>query len=356
MKQPLRKPARGTSGSAVTASIRLLRPVVAYLRSSGTDVLAYLQGLGIDPPRLFDANARIPQDLALEGWRRAEQLAGNGDFGLALASKLDLGQLARIEYGSDYLLLHLLLTSPTVWAGLSRMSRYFAIGPGRAAVVADPATGHLRLRLFMPATQAMPRSLAEFVFGWIALILRQSSETAVTPAEICFGHARPESTEDHVRSFGAVPRFGAGENELVYAASDLPVRLRHHDATLLSMLDRRADEELARIGDKGALIDQVRGQLISMLGSGDPGMARTARALDMSVRTLTRRLAELGTSHMAVLDAVRADLARRYLLAEGRTPREVAELLGFSEPSAFRRAFRRWYGEWPSEFQRSGQG
>ena len=74
--------------------------------------------------------------------------------------------------------------------------------------------------------------------------------------------------------------------------------------------------------------------------------------LRMSARTLSRRLADEGTSHKAILDELRADLARRYLEDAELAISEVAFLLGFSEPSAFHRAFKRWTGQTPSQFRK----
>jgi len=89
------------------------------------------------------------------------------------------------------------------------------------------------------------------------------------------------------------------------------------------------------------------------LQGGNPAAETIAEHLHMSVRTLARRLAEEDTSHKALLDELRSDLARRYLSDAGLAISEVAFLLGFSEPSAFHRAFKRWTGQTPRQF-RSG--
>jgi AraC-like DNA-binding protein len=89
-----------------------------------------------------------------------------------------------------------------------------------------------------------------------------------------------------------------------------------------------------------------------VLRDGEPSIEHLAPRLGVSVRSLQRRLREAGTSYKQVLDQVRHDLALRYLTAGELSIGEVAFLLGFSEPSAFHRAFKRWTGSTPGEFRR----
>jgi len=86
---------------------------------------------------------------------------------------------------------------------------------------------------------------------------------------------------------------------------------------------------------------------------GLPGLETAASRLAMSTRTLRRRLQEEGTTYQEVLDEVRCDLAKRYLAGDELAVGAVAFLLGFSEPSAFHRAFRRWMGQAPGDFRKA---
>lgn len=85
---------------------------------------------------------------------------------------------------------------------------------------------------------------------------------------------------------------------------------------------------------------------------GNTAVDRVAEQLGMSARTLQRKLRTFGTSHQELLDEMRKDLAMRYLHEPEMAVCEVAYLLGFSESSAFHRAFKRWTGTTPSEFRR----
>ena len=98
-------------------------------------------------------------------------------------------------------------------------------------------------------------------------------------------------------------------------------------------------------------MEQLRRAIGEALRTGVPSLAELASALGTSERTLRRRLGEHGWSYRALLDATRMDLARCYVRDRGLPLAEVAFLLGFSEPSAFHRAFKRWAGMTPREFR-----
>ena len=100
-------------------------------------------------------------------------------------------------------------------------------------------------------------------------------------------------------------------------------------------------------------MDHVRRLLNEALRGGDPGLSTVSKRLGLSVRSLQRKLKENGTSHQGLLDDLRHELSREYLLQSGMSVVDVAFLLGFSDPSAFHRAFRRWTGLTPREFKRA---
>src|SRR5215813_13432040 len=101
------------------------------------------------------------------------------------------------------------------------------------------------------------------------------------------------------------------------------------------------------------LVHQVRQVLLESLRGGDPGLSAISIRLGLSPRTLQRKLNEESTSHQELLDELRRDLSTKYLSEPDISIAEAAFLLGFSGPHAFHRAFCRWTGTTPGEFQRS---
>ena len=116
--------------------------------------------------------------------------------------------------------------------------------------------------------------------------------------------------------------------------------------------DKHADAVLHRLRKDETVSGRAREAVLAELPNGDPSMEVIARKLAMSVATLRRRLDDEETSHRQILEAVRCELAKRYLGDPSLAISEVAFLLGFSHVTAFYKAFRRWMGgTTPAEFR-----
>jgi AraC-like DNA-binding protein len=119
-----------------------------------------------------------------------------------------------------------------------------------------------------------------------------------------------------------------------------------------AVLERYADALLEKLPRGDPFVDNVRRAVADALRGRDPSLQATAARLGVGAGTLQRRLAALETTHQDVVEEVRNELAARYLVHEGLGVSEAAYLLGFSEPSAFHRAFKRWTGKTPLEYKK----
>jgi AraC-like DNA-binding protein len=158
---------------------------------------------------------------------------------------------------------------------------------------------------------------------------------------------------DRARALGCPVRYDAPEMRLVMRRAPLEQPLPRHDPKLFAYLARHAQAIVTRLPQSNRISERVQRLLTETLQSGEPVQTDIARKLALSERTLQRRLREEDTSFAQILDGVRRELAERYLQNPATTLHEVAFLLGYSEPSAFHRAFRRWTGVTPQVFRRS---
>jgi AraC-like DNA-binding protein len=123
------------------------------------------------------------------------------------------------------------------------------------------------------------------------------------------------------------------------------------DPSLLEVFEGDARRRLEQLESHGAVSGRVQAIVAARLKGEVPSLATVASELAMSERSVQRSLTEEFTSYREIVDAVRKDLALSHLSQPGRSATDVAFLLGFSEPSAFTRAFRRWTGSSPSQFK-----
>ncbi|WP_170319542.1 AraC family transcriptional regulator [Polyangium spumosum] len=333
-----------------------MRPLAAYLRHIGKDATSLFTEAGIDPLGLLDPNASIPHPLLLDRWRRAEELCNDPNLGLRVLERIEVHAMARMQLETEWVVLQMFVVSATVGEGLARFAKYFPVSFYGSRIVVEHDGRITRVRHEVLGVREVPRGFSEFILGLVALQIHELAIRPVKPREIRFAHPAPASLADHERILPGPTRFLAGEDAIVLDAADLEVPMRAANEALLTGLERHAAQALSRLPALESLVDRVRALITAELPGGNPNADHIASALQMSVRTLARRLDELGTSHKALLDDVRAKLARSYLLEEKRSVNEVAGLLGFSEVSAFHRAFRRWFGQSPTDFCRDAGG
>jgi AraC-like DNA-binding protein len=164
-----------------------------------------------------------------------------------------------------------------------------------------------------------------------------------------FVHPRSEGVAEFEDYFGCPVRFGVEENAVVLRQGDLARAVRSADDRLLAVLRRYCEEVLSRHADRApAIVERVERVIADRLPQGDVSLSAAASTLGMSTRSLTRRLAEHGTSFKELVERLRRDLALRYLGETTLGLTEIAFLLGYSEVSSFSHAFRRWTGKAPS--------
>jgi AraC-like DNA-binding protein len=192
----------------------------------------------------------------------------------------------------------------------------------------------------------------DYAIANAARIARQLTEHPLTLTRVDLARPAPPSDAPYREVFRAEVRFGVSASGIWMSRGQLDLPVTPGDPRLHAMLTGFAEERLARLPAPGDLVDEVRAALRRALdGTGRPQAPSIARRLGMSERTLSRRLREHEQGFAALLDEVSRGAAVE-LLERGTTTTEVAFLLGFSELSAFHRAFHRWTGVTPGDFRR----
>ena len=198
---------------------------------------------------------------------------------------------------------------------------------------------------------AVAAVLVDVAMALLLDLCRMNAGAALRPVAASLRRGRPENVDAYERFFGCPVRFGAEENAFVLSAKDA-------DRPLPSS-NRAAGGGVRQDADRGAgAARQVRRRSRAAvrrcskhLPSGEGTAEDTAKQLHMSPRTLQRKLAEAKTTYVQLVDDTRKDLAFRYIEDPRRSVTDITFSLGFSQPSAFTRAFRRWTGLAPSEYR-----
>lgn len=326
-----------------TTSSSWARGIVDALEIEGLDTRQLFAELGLDYEALDDPEARFPQDDMTRLWHRALALSGNPAIGLNMARGVRPTSFHVVGYA--------LMTSRTLRDGIGRLVRFQRIIAEGADLSLRPEPDGYVLSLAIhgdrlpPATPSLEASLA-----YLLTFCRWVAGTGVMPVETRFRGPAPANLVPYQEVFGDTLRFGCAEYALVFSRSVMERSLPTANEELARLHDRFAGEYLARFS--GSRVSHSARQVICrLLPQGEPKREVVAQALLLSQRTLQRRLQEEGTSFQALLEDTRRELALQYLAQPDRSLLEVAYLLGFSDPSNFFRAFRRWFGTTPGEYR-----
>lgn len=193
-----------------------------------------------------------------------------------------------------------------------------------------------------------------FVQG-LVIFFRSITDGQFHPSLVEFEHERDEGHEHVKEVLGCDVIFGAQENRLHFPASLLSHASPHAEPELLDLHERFASEQVARLERKD-IVGQVERIIAELLDSGEVTLDAVATRLDIKPRTLRTRLTEAETSFNQVLADFRYRLARQLLATTDESIDEIVYLTGFSEPSTFYRAFKRWSGMTPIEYRKTAQG
>jgi AraC-like DNA-binding protein len=326
------------------ASVALLHAAVHAARSAGLNVGRILREAGIPSQTMSDADARVPEETANALWDAVARASGDPDFGLHAAERMEVGPLGLIEY--------LGRTSATLGEALHQVVRYVAI-------LADPPEVSLSIGAdvahFVVHRDSLPRPLAEFAMALLTIRVRQIAGSDLDPLAVEFVHPAPAGTAEHARIFRAPVRFGQPRTAMLLPRRVLDRPLLTAEPGLSRILEHHARDLLARVRSHGSLVGRAYQAVAESLRGGPATLDDVARRVGMSRRTLQRRLREAGTSHQALLEEVRRRLALFYVGEQALPPGEVAYRLGFSDPTAFHHAFKRWTGTTPAAYAREGR-
>ncbi|MBM4243370.1 MAG: AraC family transcriptional regulator [Deltaproteobacteria bacterium] len=321
----------------VGVSARVVGGVVAAARAVGIDPSLTLRRLGIDSDRLDDLETRIPVETEEALWDEMARLSGDPFFGLHAQQHLPAGHGDVLDYA--------VRSSPTLADAFDVLVRYNRLLHDAAEFELHMGTERTRLvQRFRGDPVGTTRQVADYSLGALVTVCRQLVGDDWRPLEIRFRHARPAGAEEYRRFFGRMPEFDCDANEIVLSRALLRRPLTTADPHLHRVMRRHAAALLAERPRPDGIVDEVRAALAPQLQGGAPSVTSIAAAVGINVRTLQRRLRQEGTSYQDLVEEMRRALALR-MLDERRLPvAQIASDVGFSEPSAFHRAFKRWTG------------
>jgi AraC-like DNA-binding protein len=318
-------------------------PWLSALDALGVDSDKILARVGVPRDRLSDPDARLPAYLDQMFWDAALAESGDPALSLRLVEQMPPGAFGSFEY--------VLRNCETVEQIAARANEFMRLLDDLAQIEIHREGEHVALRLSRVGGYPVPGPCVETVFALMFSIARQQKLPTDYLRAVHFAHRTAAPVARFERHFGCAVRFGAEHNDVIGTPAILSAALGG-DPNLRGVLEELARHQLKRVPQVDPLLHTVRSRLRAQLRQGCANLSSVSRSVHMSERTLRRRLQEAGSGYQALLDELRAELAVEYVLTPEVDIATVSRQLGFSEPSTFYRAFKRWTGLTPAQYQK----
>jgi len=328
------------SMSNPTIAMRVIRPFLEVVKEKGFHprILRFVEQA--------DPDTRLSLGSALSMLDVAVRMTGDPDLGLRAALRIAPGDYAALEYVAT--------SCQSFGEALDALERYFFLAyDGAPGPTYSRENGRVYVEYFRPEKNQC-RAAVDYALAIAFMCHERWVGGNRSCCEVWFRYPQPENAALYPEVFkpGTPLRFDAARSAFIFPESDLAKPMRTADPKLNELLVRYVEDRYGSHPPEASLMAQVRSLILSELDGGNPAADPIAVKLGVSRRTLTRRLEEEGTSFKQLLSDVRCAMAVRYLTLDQLSIAEVVKRLGYSEPAAFHKAFKRWLGMTPIEFMR----
>jgi AraC-like DNA-binding protein len=326
-------------------SILMVRALVGGIERAGASRHRFLELAGIDPRWLEEGDVRMPVVDYIRSIDAALTVSDDPAFGLHMGEQARSAMFDVIGPLTEQ--------AATLRQGIETIARYSPL----MAEGYSPELIELEhvAKLRFPALRgefAAVRLTAEFAMTALLSMLQLFAGARAQPTKVSFAYDAPAHVAEYERIFGGAARFGQPFTELEFPRAWLECKQLYQRPELYALLKGEAERTLGRLERDAGLTERIEA-ILAKHSPQQVSMESVARELDMSARSLRRRLMAEGMSYSELSDHSRMLAAKRMLERPNASIQEIAYAMGFASPAAFHRAFRRWTGMTPKQYRAS---
>lgn len=328
-------------------SPRFVAYVRDYLFDRGIDPAPLFSQCGIESSRCEELDAAVPARQIASLLELGAQYSDNPCMGLHMAQ--------RYHYESASLLILAMLAAPSVGDGIRCLCHYDRYVDTAIAINFDfsKPLAEFGVRVIVPEG-VIVRQLNEYLLGFLVQALNTATRIPVPIKQVCFTHDNDQNASALQAFFQAPVTFSCPDNRLFFDRSYLQERFHTSHKLLHDILVNAMKTYFVSEQSGNGFVDILCREIIRCGADESATLEKIAERLAISPRTLRRRLSSEGRSFQEVKNLARTKRAKYYLRRTSMPIAEIAYELGFSELSAFSRAFRSWVGQAPQTYREQG--
>jgi AraC-like DNA-binding protein len=346
MPNPKRRATNPELAQLPTASGALTRLAYLHALKANLDVAPLLRKAGLTRQQIDNPAVRVSVKSQISLLNLVATGLGDELLGFHLAHDFDLREIGMLYY--------ITASSETLGDALQRASRYSRI-TNEALHLGYHENRDIVIRFeYVDVARHQDRHQIEFFMIALLRLVRHLSGHHLLPTRVNLTHYRSGFHPAFKSCFGCDVAFGSEVDEIAFPVAVRPMPLASADPFLNAMLIDVCEKMHVDRPRPAALRASVENEIAPLLPHGNARASEIARKLGMSQRTLARRLAAEGSSFAGILDEMKRDLAKRYLMEAELPITTIAWLLGYQEVSAFTHASKRWTGKTPRQMRIGG--
>lgn len=321
------------------------------LKDTVRSLVNFLSGQGLSRDELLRVVALSESELNQTGelidtaqyetlYQYAEQQLGRKTIGFEFGQSIDADRWGILGY--------IAFTSPNIQIALDHQRHFQTLVGNLGTPIQERHNGQLCLK-WMPAYHCSHHTVEEILTGWAALAMKLG-QLPIKPTCIFFNHDAPDDIACYQHFFQCDVQFNCDYHGILVSSDHLDIPFTRHDPTINQLLIQQANKQLNTLAEQ-LPVEVVTKFITNQLPLGVPEIEDAAKHLQISVRTLQRKLSEHQLTFSGLIDQIRKELALSYLKETNTRVIYIAQMLGFSEQSAFQRAFKRWTEQTPKQYR-----
>ncbi len=315
-----------------------------YLEHCDIDPEPIFLSAGIDPDLRFSPQARVSIECVDRLWSEAAAVIDDPTFGVKMIQYWHPSMIGALGYAW--------LVSSSLRRALGRIDRYIhTISESMETKLEDTPAG-LKLSVIITDEITVQPQQHTLIVAVLMHMCRYNFGDELLPTEVNIARPRPDDASDIIDFFRCDVNFDTDIDSITIARADADAELSSANKQIALMHDELLMRYLVEI-KKGDIVQQVQSIILDNLPDGQVTDKLVASELNLSERSMQRRLKEHKTTFRFLLDNVREMVAKQYIENPLNRMSDIAFLLGFSEQSAFSRAFKKWTGKSPVEYRNS---